>query len=570
MPRTRWFLSTLTALFLSACLTPLAAATPPAAAAGGTTPQVSSASWWIATQLAASDGVLQTAYGTESYSDYGLTADAVLALAATGAGKTAAAEATAQLARHVGDYTGAGTDETYSGATAKVLLLAEVEGVDPTNFGGRDLVGQLQGLQATTGTAKGRFSDHSQYGDYSNVLGQALAVIGLHRRSVDVSEAVAYLQLQQCPAGGVRLSEADTACTDDSTADPDATGLALQAFVAAGATSAADKAAAWLVAQQDADGSFKGAAVTATPNANSTGVIAAGLAAHGDSAPLGRAQAWLRSVQLGCSAETPDRGAVAYDPTARDTAATGGIPPQAWDQFRRATFQAVPGIAGVSYDTLDAATAGPLAAPADCPDTHTIIAVYQGVLGRNPDAGGLYYWQHALALGMNQLTMISAIASTSEAARQVVTLEYSLVLHRVPDPGGLEYWSGLYQKGGRADAIAALLASSPERFTNDGGQNWQWVYKSLYETILGRTPDLQGLFYWTDQANKAGPAGRSAIVPPFLNTDEAAAVVITKLYGDVCDGSTPPGALVAKLTPGLRATNLNPVLTRTAIVLGGC
>jgi hypothetical protein len=564
----------------------VATPTPGAAATTPPPPEVASLAPWLANQLTASDGLLSTSSGGIAYPDYGLTADAVLGLAATGEGKDATDQATAALQAHVADYSGDNTTILYAGATAKLLLVAEAQGTSTTNFGGRDLLGQLQSLQFTTGSDAGRFSDQWVPGykypggydpaDYSNSLVQALAIVALHRAGVTgapIDDASAYLALQQCPSGGVRVTEDDAQCTDDSAADPDITGVALQAFVAAGDTAAAGKAANWLLARQRGDGSFASTSqdpTTPTPNANTTAVIEGGLLAHGDASAAAEARSYLSGLQLGCAALPADRGAVAYDATDRDAAVFGGgISAQTLDQFRRASAQAAMGLANASYLTVDGTTATADAAPAAC-TTPLITAAYEGVLDRTPDPGGRAYWQQRIHDGMNPIAMVAALASSSEGAQQVVTIEYRYMLNRGTDPGGLSFWSGVFRQTHRADLLAAELVASPERFTADGGQNWQWVQKSLYETILGRAPDLQGLFYWTDQANKVGPAGRAGLVPAFLHTDEGVAVVIRKLYGQVCNGAAPSASRIAQLAPGFRATSLNPVLTRAAIVFGGC
>lgn len=583
--RRSWLAGALAAVLTLAGILPGLAAV--SAAAAAPTPEVASLAPWLANQLTSSSGVLNTSSGGMSYPDYGLTADAVLGLAAMGEGKGAADQATEALEEHVADYSGDSTTILYAGATAKLLLVAEAHGTSTSSFGGRDLVAQLQDLQVTSGSATGRFSDRWVPGykypggydpsDYSNSLVQALAIIALNRAGITgtpVDDAATYLALQQCPNGGLRVTEGDAQCTDDTAADPDITGVALQAFVAAGHNTAADKADGWLLAQQRGDGSFASSSqdpTTPTPNANTTAVIEGGLLAHGDTLAGARARAYLSGLQLGCAARPPDRGAVAYDTTDRDAAVFGGgISAQTLDQFRRASAQAAMGLASTSYLEVDGAAATPDAPQAAC-TTPLLTAAYRGVLNRLPDSSGLAYWKQRLAGGTSPLVMVATLAASPEAAQQVVTIEYDFLLNRAPDADGLPYWAQQFQRTARADVIAAAIVASPERFNADGGQNWQWVQKSLYETILGREPDLQGLFYWTDQANRAGPAGRATIVAPFLPSDEGTAVLIRKLDRQVCGDTTPLAASrVSQLATGLRATALNPLLTRTAIVFGGC
>ena len=139
------------------------------------------------------------------YPDYGVTLDAVLALDAAGAGQTEAAATTKYVADHIGGYIGTdfGPTELYAGATAKALLVAVAQGVDPAAFGGVDLVATLQSLE----TSSGRFSDHSAGGaDYSNLIGQSFAVMALRRAGEATSAAsVDIIRANQCADGGFRL-----------------------------------------------------------------------------------------------------------------------------------------------------------------------------------------------------------------------------------------------------------------------------------------------------------------------------------------------------------------------------
>ena len=84
----------------------------------------------------------------------------------------------------------------------------------PDAFGGHDLVAELQALETT----KGRFSDDSAYGDYSNTIGQSLAAHRPlpRRRGAQRRRRCSYLLDQQCADGGFRgaRSTAGGACDE--------------------------------------------------------------------------------------------------------------------------------------------------------------------------------------------------------------------------------------------------------------------------------------------------------------------------------------------------------------------
>ncbi|AUY53585.1 peptidase [Streptomyces sp. CB01881] len=324
-------------------------AAPADAASSRTVRPDAAAAGWLARQLVDGDHFESVFNGT-AYPDPGLTIDAVLAFAAAHGSEQAAAKATAWLARPeiISGYLGDGTTEAYAGATAKLLLAVEVRGADPAGFGGVDLPARLRSLQTT----EGRFSDRSQWGDYSNAFGQSLALIALHRTPGDApSAAVDFLANSQCADGGFPVSFGQATCTGD----PDATALAVQALAATGRAAKASAGLTWLTSHQGADGGFAAAGATAS-NANTTGLATQALLSGGRFGAGLKGWSRLVKFQQGCAADPAVRGAVAYDASGFN-AGNGA----------RATAQAVLGLAGTPLTTLSAAGARPDAPTLACP-----------------------------------------------------------------------------------------------------------------------------------------------------------------------------------------------------------
>lgn len=301
--------------------------------------------------------------------DWGLTADAVLALAAGGrTDEPPTATAIGQLRDHVASYvTWDDLGPTYSGVRlagplGKLLLAAVATGNDPNAFGGWDLEAETRSTMQTTGAQAGRFSDINPYStDTSNGFGQALVMLGLSYTAGGVpTQAVTFLLAQQCPSGGFRLFYATgTGCTDDASADSDTTALALQALLSVDPTpdtaTAVDDAVTWLASRQLPDGAWGGTGPTAAANSNSTGIITQALRAAGrtDLAELGAA--WIAGVQISPEVTGPastDGGAIAYNPATHTAALASGIPPFQRDQWRRATTQAVLGLGLPAYGAI--------------------------------------------------------------------------------------------------------------------------------------------------------------------------------------------------------------------------
>ncbi|MBW3619100.1 MAG: S-layer homology domain-containing protein [Actinobacteria bacterium] len=337
----------------------LAPATTVAAAPTTTTDAAEAAAGWLAGRLV--DGErLQTEFDGQAYDDAGLTADAVLALAGVGVAAEHIASATAWLETQAEAYAGDGVDAAWAGATAKLLLVADVTGEDATDFGGLDLVTRLEEREVDTGDHTGRFVDSSEFGDFSNVITQSLAIVALERATdTGASEAaVDYLVRQACDDGGFPLVLDAETCT--STAD--GTGFAVQALVAAGATAAAGAAGDWLVATQADGGSFGGA--EAASEANSTGLAGAALALLGHEEEAAAARGFLTRLQQGC-----------------DDAHPGAIPFSTEDagDVQRATAQALVGLAAVDLATVTAAGASTDVPTFDCPARFSDVAYGENV-----------------------------------------------------------------------------------------------------------------------------------------------------------------------------------------------
>ncbi|MBA3489453.1 MAG: peptidase, partial [Longispora sp.] len=279
------------------------------------------AAGWLARELTNGDHIT-----SGDFDDHGLTADTVLALTSAKVAGTAATNATDWLARpeNTTAYIGDGVQESYAGAHAKLALVAISQGRDPENFGGRNLLTELTDLQEDSG----RFSDKSQYGNYSNAFSQSLAILALHRTPIQApAKAVDFLVASQCPDGSLPLAFGESTCTGHV----DATGLAVQAMLATGHDESANRALTWLASTQKSNGGFaeKLDDVDAG-NSNSTGsamqALNAGKHPAAEKAAT-KAAAFLRGIQIGCSGAVEQRGAITYDGTfnaAKDKRATAG------------------------------------------------------------------------------------------------------------------------------------------------------------------------------------------------------------------------------------------------------
>lgn len=321
----------------------------PAVAAPAPGPAAQSTQW-MGGEL--KDGLLHNPnFG--GFDDYGLTLDFGFALEAAGKNKLVKQIRTG-MAPNAAAYAGSGTS-IYAGSTAKLASFAEAAGANPANFGGVDLIAQLEGRVATSGPITGRIEDQSDFGDYANVVGQGFAVRALSEAdSPQATSATDFLLAQQCDAGYFRVyftedkDVADQSCDGapaaEKKADTDATALTilnlLEADDSPEVKAAIRSGVQWLRSQQKANGAFGGGAQTKPVNANSTALAAWVFAERDLCAPAKKSATWVKGLQLTRNygpKKLSEKGAVAYNKKALNDAKKKGITKETQDQFRRAT-----------------------------------------------------------------------------------------------------------------------------------------------------------------------------------------------------------------------------------------
>jgi hypothetical protein len=103
---------------------------------------------------------------------------------------------------------------------------------------------------------------------------------------------------------------------------------------------------------------------------------------------------------------------------------------------------------------------------------HVVARAYQRFLGRSPDAGGLTWWSNALGRTQAATSLWAGLAGSAEyrATRGggtddgFVRALYDDVLGRQPDSGGLTHWLERIEAGTSRTAVARSVMASPEAF----------------------------------------------------------------------------------------------------------
>ena len=325
MPRTRRAAGHRQALIAALLFTVAAVAAPAHLAApahGAATGSPATAADWGAAWLA--DLVSPEGYvgGPDMTTSGSITVYTGLALAAADVERPAFDRVVTWMRAHHQEFISDGGGVPRPGAAGQVALLAVAAGADPRDFGGSDLVAQIQLGQTPAG------ADAGMYGVVNTsaaVFLHSFAMLGLRAAGVPPSvQAVTWLLGQQCPDGSwpayrsaTHRAQGTCATTNPGNAEGDATAMAIQALVAEGRLPA--DAADGLRLLQTATGGFAFSRGSSA-NANSSGLAVQAIAAM-DQDPAG--EAWrqaqgtavsaLLDFQVGCDHATVEhRGGFRY------------------------------------------------------------------------------------------------------------------------------------------------------------------------------------------------------------------------------------------------------------------
>ena len=103
------------------------------------------------------------------------------------------------------------------------------------------------------------------------------------------------------------------------------------------------------------------------------------------------------------------------------------------------------------------------------------------------------------------------------AAFESVVEMYIAYFNRAPDAAGLNFWCTAHANGMSLEAISAEFATQPETLATypEDTTNLEFV-SDVYENVLGRVPDIDGLRFWADHLDD-GSIGRGNFILAMLN-----------------------------------------------------
>ncbi|MEZ5341621.1 MAG: DUF4214 domain-containing protein [Acidimicrobiales bacterium] len=154
--------------------------------------------------------------------------------------------------------------------------------------------------------------------------------------------------------------------------------------------------------------------------------------------------------------------------------------------------------------------AGVVAGPALETDRQ-VVRLYTGLFGRLPDQGGLRYWTDLRHRGLSLEDMVDAFLVSPEFNNLVGAVDnrafaaevYRRVLDREPDAGGLNYWETVLRQGFPRRELVVHFTESEEFRTKSAADVGVIV---SYSNMVERIPTASELALWSQRVATAKSA----------------------------------------------------------------
>lgn len=184
-------------------------------------------------------------------------------------------------------------------------------------------------------------------------------------------------------------------------------------------------------------------------------------------------------------------------------------------------------------------------------NTAFVQRLYQNVLGRTGEPGGVEAWVSALNAGSprgdvlmgfansaenaanNAAVVAAGIWDQDERAAQVARL-YDAAFNRFPDLQGFLSNKAALDQGLPLDALVSAFQRSPEFASLYGSADAapRTLVNALYVNTLGRQADPDGLAFWTQQI-ESGAATREQVIAAFSESLEHQIFMLPFIEGGV-------------------------------------
>jgi hypothetical protein len=174
-----------------------------------------------------------------------------------------------------------------------------------------------------------------------------------------------------------------------------------------------------------------------------------------------------------------------------------------------------------------------------------VTQLYQNVLDRAPEPGGLGYWLERLAGGTSRADVLIGFSESREHVQKnigpvdaglwdidehaaSVARLYLGTLDRHADAPGLAYHAQHLRAGLPLTQVAESFVTSPEFLGKYGSLGHGDYVARLYENVLERAPDAAGLAYWVEKLD-AGVLDKGGVALGFTESPEYQAKTLPEI-----------------------------------------
>ncbi|MGF1598276.1 MAG: DUF4214 domain-containing protein [Acidimicrobiales bacterium] len=164
------------------------------------------------------------------------------------------------------------------------------------------------------------------------------------------------------------------------------------------------------------------------------------------------------------------------------------------------------------------------------PTGRYLDAVVRLFLGRPATGAELVYWEGRLTYGDGRAAVTTALARSDEWAGRRIDAMYRDVLGRPADEEGRRYWVGEVGRGLSLQRVGVFFYGS-EEYVAAAGSPTAYVTR-LYDRLLGRSVDQEGLSYWVGQLS-SGRARATDVAAGFYASPESRRGRVVELYREV-------------------------------------
>jgi hypothetical protein len=170
-----------------------------------------------------------------------------------------------------------------------------------------------------------------------------------------------------------------------------------------------------------------------------------------------------------------------------------------------------------------------------------VMQLYQDLLHRPAQAGGLAYWSGLLDQGASRAQVALDIEQSLEYRQDEVQALYTHYLHRDAGPAGLALFTNFLAHGGTLEQVAADIVGSAEYYRTRAGGTSTGFLSALFQDALGRNIGPSGALLFGNQL--ANGASRRDIASAIFGSREYLQDLVQGYFHSILGRSAGPSGL---------------------------